>query len=115
MKKQLIVVSMLITFTAFAETLFTDEAQKTSVNLTPYKKTHISQEQCSGPCTAKAVIDATLLKKTKTKLIAGENPTSYVCEQLKGEPDIFYDEKKSEVSVCVFKDKSFLLTWDLLK
>ena len=43
------------------------------------------------------------------------SPASKVCEKYNGLVSIIHDEKYNEISICLFEDKSFFLTWDLIK
>ncbi len=66
-------------------------------------------------CLAKTLIKSTDLKPVKMKVSPSENPASLFCKQKTGEPIILEDEKKNEISVCILKDKSMFVTWDLIK
>jgi hypothetical protein len=84
------------------------------MKLSRYKKVRISG--CDKSCIAKAVIDKTTQKVFKKVFIGpgGVNPTSPLCRVVGGKPSVFFYENKNAVSVCIFKDKSFLLGWDLM-
>lgn len=45
----------------------------------------------------------------------GTNPTSPACRKLGGLPDIFYRQNRNQISVCLFPDNSFMVSWDWLK
>lgn len=45
----------------------------------------------------------------------GVNPTSTLCKNMEGDPKIAYTATKDELSLCYFKDKSFIFGWDLMK
>ncbi|MGZ3773508.1 MAG: hypothetical protein ACXVCN_07335 [Bdellovibrio sp.] len=58
-------------------------------------------------------------KKVPVKKIewlpGGVNPTSTLCKKINGDPRIGYMPNKNEVSLCYFKDQSFIFGWDLIK
>lgn len=64
-------------------------------------------------CMAQKIIGKVRKAKTKFKLEAnGKNPTSTFCESFKGKPLIGKDKDGNEVSLCQFKDSSFIYGWD---
>jgi hypothetical protein len=105
----------------FSSTLFGTDVfwEYDRINAQPifkYKGIRISHSQCyQKKCQAKDVIVSTnkdLLKKVYVGP-NGVNPTSPFCRALNGKPTIFYLQNRDAVSICIFKDRSFLLSWDL--
>lgn len=45
----------------------------------------------------------------------GSNPASQVCLDLKGKSNTYLSAQGTEIAVCVFPDKSFLNSWDLIQ
>lgn len=45
----------------------------------------------------------------------GANPTSEICKSLDAQPKIEISENKDEISICYFKDGSYIFAWDLIK
>jgi putative hemolysin len=85
------------------------------IALTNYKGVQISEVLCRKPCLAKTIIDKRLGKKLILPELKGKNPTSLLCESLSGRADIFQDNEKAEISVCVLSDGSFFVAWDMMK
>jgi putative hemolysin len=52
------------------------------------------------------------IRKKFTVGPGGMNPTSPFCRAIGGRPWMLYDDEKDAVSICFFKDKSFLRSWD---
>ena len=85
--------------------------------ITPYRNVYISHiPVClNRPCIAKKVVNDTnksIAKKFKIGP-AGLNPTSPFCHAIGGIPQIYYRKNLNNVSICLFQDDSFILSWDL--
>jgi hypothetical protein len=86
--------------------------EKSPIKLFTHKRVSIS---CASKCQALSAVDKREHLKLLNPKVNDENPSSVACVLLNGRPDTYYDSKENEVSVCVFEDKSFLKTWDLLR
>lgn len=51
--------------------------------------------------------------KRGSALPGGANPAAAYCEFLGGKPDMAKDLRKNELGICIAKDKSFVLSWEL--
>jgi hypothetical protein len=101
---------------AHAASLSLDPEQKQSVQLLNYKDVRISQTLCEKTCEAKKMIDAPVdIKKIEVPKKNPHNPSSYFCRGIGGIPGIGYLQDGAEISICTMKDKSFFVSWDLLK
>lgn len=54
-------------------------------------------------------------KSTDPRFVPSYNPAQEACAFWGGALDTFFEEDRSEVSVCVFSDSSFIYSWDLVK
>ncbi len=65
-------------------------------------------------CLAYKIIDQITKTKKRFKLeMNGKNPTSSFCEINLGKPIVGHDQDGNHVSICMFKDSSFIYGWDL--
>ena len=109
---------MLIMFgsIAYATSLSLDPDQKQKVQVLIYKDVRVSQAICEKTCEAKKLVDGPVdIKKIEVPKKNPHNPSSYFCRGVGGVPGIGYMENGSEISICTMKDKSFFVSWDLLK
>ena len=104
------IVLIIASINTFGESLFTKDKKEFPLIL--FHKVMLGSCKQSKCMASKAILDA---KFSKQLIIGpnGENPTSEMCRQLKGHPWFLYDQKRNQVSVCFFKDKSFFRSWDL--
>ena len=70
--------------------------------------------------TKKCIAYDVAIKKIKIPQIkhwtpGGANPTSEICKSLDAQPKIEISENKDEISICYFKDGSYIFAWDLIK
>jgi hypothetical protein len=66
-------------------------------------------------CFAHLAVDKKIPYPKKLKVRGGMNPTSVLCRELGALPDIGMMSNGDDISLCVFKDKSFAFAWDLYK
>ena len=101
---------------AYAISLSLDPDLKQKVQILNYKDVRISQTACEKTCEAKKLVDGPVdVKKIEVPKKNPHNPSSYFCRGIGGVPGIGYLENGSEISICTMKDKSFFVSWDLLK
>jgi hypothetical protein len=102
------------THRCLAEIIFKDSLLKDPLELMVFHGIRISQKACGSECHAKKIIQKKIPFSDKTHLYKTINPTSYYCHSVEGKPGIFFLLDGSEVSICILKDQSFFLTWDLI-
>lgn len=117
MKVFIIFFFLLVLDTSFALELYSSADKKSGWSIQNYRDIALSAQACKMNCIAKEKVDAFFKKSSVFQFdyIKDRNPTSLLCNKLGGKAEIYFEKDDSEISVCVFKDKSFLRTWDLLK
>lgn len=67
-------------------------------------------------CEAARIAQSRFTPKSKIAVSkGGANPSAQVCMNYGGKHLVYYLKNKNEISICEFKDKSFMLGWDLVK
>jgi hypothetical protein len=109
-----IVFSVLLISSSFAETVSIGKNKASEILL--FKSVRISKQNCIKECRAKSLVSNPSVKfKKPTSSAHMNNPTSYLCKQLAGKPEIGIMKNNAEVSVCLFEDNSFLFLWDFAR
>jgi putative hemolysin len=100
----------------YAASISLDPDQKQKVQILSYKDVRVSQIICEKTCEAKKMVDGPVdVKKIEVPKKNPHNPSSYFCRGIGGVPGIGHMEDGAEISICTMKDKSFFVSWDLLK
>lgn len=117
--KYLIITSVYcFAFSLFARVIYTDYQKQNSINTVRYKDIEISKEKCpNNICLATTVINKSKKELLKKVYVGpgGVNPTSSLCRLVKGTPIIYYLKNKDAISICLFDDASFLISWDFFR
>ena len=113
---QYLLIFLIFGSSAYATSLSLDPDLKQKVQILNYKDVRISQTACEKTCEAKKLVDGPVdVKKIEVPKKNPHNPSSYFCRGIGGVPGIGYLENGAEISICTMKDKSFFVSWDLLK
>lgn len=108
----------LISLSLFAEEekLFKDLKKQIEITYSIYQNVTIGpNEICKVTCLSKSTIETTskdIVKKME-RGPGGRNPAAALCPAIGAEPDIYYYENGDAVTICLFKDKSFIVAWNL--
>lgn len=118
MKYFIIIFSYCFSFSLSSRVIYTDYKKITSINTSHYKGIEISKEKCpKNICLA-----AKIISESKKKLLneifigsGGANPTASLCHLVKGTAISYYLKNRDAISICMFSDTSFFMSWDFLR
>ncbi len=107
---------MLMTTYGHSMNVYKDRKLTTPITIEKYKSVSLSKNLCQdNRCTSINVINNTSKSILKKVYVGpdGVNPTSPLCRLIGGTPQIYYKKNMNAISICKFKDESFILTWEL--
>ncbi len=99
---------------AKAEDFFKLQNKQNPVYLVEINHHQISKSNCEKACIAKEIAEhkAPIPKKI-TPDDRGTGRGTLICQAMKAISGQLYDAENNEIAICIFKDKSFILTEDL--
>jgi hypothetical protein len=98
--------------------IFEDRERTLPLKYTTLNQVRISSCKADNRCVARRVAANQLRFSIPSEIKwgrAGKNPASTICKLIRGVPGTIYKGNLDEISICRFRDQSFIFGWDLMR